>query len=74
MTMTPYPQANHASEHGLGQQGLVYDRLWAEWLAAGRAVPGGTWGGVVQQPRLSSLEARGAPLESFRRRLNGHDW
>jgi hypothetical protein len=70
MTMTPDRQANYAPEHGLGCQGLAYDRLRTEWQAAGRAVPGATWGGVVQQPRPSSPEARGALLESFRR-LNG---
>jgi hypothetical protein len=61
MTMTPDRQANYAPEHGLGCQGLAYDRLRTEWQAAGRA---------VQQPRPSSPEARGALLESFRR-LNG---
>ena len=69
MTMTPQ-RANYTPEHGLGQQGLAYDRLRTEWQAAGRTVPGATWGGVVQQPRPSSPEARAALLESFRR-LNG---
>lgn len=70
MTMTPDRQAKYAPEHGLGRQGLAYDRLRTEWQAAGRAVPGATWGGAMQQPRRSSLEAREAILESFRR-LNG---
>jgi len=70
MTMTPDRQANYAPEHGLGCQGPAYDRLRTEWQAAGRAVPGATRGGVVQQPRRSSPEARVAILESFRR-LNG---
>ena len=70
MTMTPDRQARYAQEHGPGRQGLAYDRLRTEWQAAGRAVPGATWGGAVPQPRRSSLEARGALLESFRR-LNG---
>jgi len=69
MTMTPQ-RANYTPEHGLGHQGLAYDRLMTEWQAAGRAVPGAAWDGVMQQPRPSSPEARGALLESFRR-LNG---
>jgi hypothetical protein len=78
MTMAPDRQAKYAPEHGLGCQGPAYDRLRTEWQAAGRAVPGAagravpgaTRGGVVQHPRRSSPEARGAILESFRR-LNG---
>src|SRR5262249_3104624 len=57
MTMTPDRQAKYAPEHGLGRQGLAYDRLRTEWQAAGRAVPGATWGGIMQQPRRSSPEA-----------------
>ena len=77
MTMTPDWQAKCAPEHGMRRQGLAYDRLRNEWQAAGRSVPGATWGGVVQQPRRSSLEARGAILESFRRldgTLGGGSW
>ena len=70
MTMTPDRQAIYAPEHGLGRQGLAYDRLRTEWQAAGRAVPGATWDGAGQQLRRSTPEARGALLESFRR-LNG---
>ncbi len=68
MTMTP--QANHAPEHGLGRQGSVYDRLRAEWQAAGRTVPGAIWGAPGQQPWRSSAGGQGAKQESFRR-LNG---
>ena len=58
MTMTPDRHAMHAPEHGLGRQGLVYDQLWTEWLAAGRTVPGATWDGAGQRRRRSSREAR----------------
>ena len=61
MTMTPDRHAihaKHAPEHGLGRQGSVYERLWTEWQAAGRAVPGGTWDGAGPQRRRSSPEAR----------------
>ena len=57
MTMTPQ-RANYTPEHGLGQQGLAYDRLMTEWQAAGRTVPGGTWDGAGRQRRQSSPEAR----------------
>jgi hypothetical protein len=70
MTMTPDRQTKYAPEHGLGRQGLAYDRLRTEWQAAGRTVPGASLGGIVQQPRRSSPQAREALLESFRR-LNG---
>ena len=76
MKMTPDRQAKYGPEHGLGR-GLAYDRLRSEWQAAGRSVPGATWRGVVQQPQRSSLEARGAILESFRRlnsTLDGGSW
>jgi hypothetical protein len=53
MTMTPDPQAKYSPEHGLGRQGLVYDRLRTEWQAAGRAVPGAIWGAPGQQLRPS---------------------
>jgi len=62
MTMTPDRQASYSSEHGLGRQGPVYERLMAEWQAAGRAVPGAIWGAPGQQPWRSSPEARGAIL------------
>jgi len=77
MKMTPDRQAKYAPEPGLGGQGPAYDRLRSEWQAAGRSVPGATWRGVGQQPRRSSLEARGAILESFRRlnsTLGGGSW
>ena len=70
MTMTPDRQTKYAPEHGMGRQGLAYDRLRTEWQAAGRAVPGATWGGIRQPPQRSTPEAREALLESFRR-LNG---
>lgn len=70
MTMTPHRQAEYAPEHGRDRHGFAYDRLRTEWQAAGRAVPGATWDGAVPQPQRSSLEAREAILESFKR-LNG---
>jgi hypothetical protein len=48
MTMTSYRQAEYAPEHGLGRQGLIYDRLRTEWQAAGRTVPGAVWHGALK--------------------------
>ena len=59
MTMKPDRQAKYVPEHGLGRQGLVYDRLRTEWQAAGRAVPGAIWGVPWRQLRRSSLEGQG---------------
>lgn len=70
MTMTPDRQATYYPEHGLGRQGLAYDRLRTEWQAAGRTVPGAIRDAAGPPLRRSSPEARGALLESFRR-LNG---
>ena len=61
MTMTPDRHAIHAKyapEHGLGRQGSVYDRLWTEWQAAGRTVPGGTWDGAGRPRRRPSPQVR----------------
>ena len=60
MAITPNPHVTYSPEHSLGRHGSVYDRLRAEWQAAGRAVPGAFWGVPGQQPWRSSPEARGA--------------